>query len=111
MKKSKYKFFENRSDKYFICVLIFLKIGSDSIIGESTKIGDKSMVKKSVIGKNCSIADKTKIINSIIFDNVTIAEGSIIQGSILCSNVKILQKSEIKDTIIEHRQEISIPSK
>mgnify|MGYP001810174928 CR=1 FL=1 len=82
------------------------KVGADSIVGESTTVGEKSVIKRCVIGRNCTIAEKTKITNSVLMDNVTVAEGVIIQGSIVCSNTKINPKCEFKDCVIGYNQDI-----
>ena len=82
------------------------QVGSDSIVGEGTTLGDKTVVKRSVIGRNCVIGEKVKITNSILMDNVFVSEGVVIQGSVLCNNIKINQKSEFKDCLIGYNQDI-----
>lgn len=47
-------------------------VGSDSMVGDFTKLGEKSSVKRSVIGSNVTIGKNVKISNCIIMDNVTI---------------------------------------
>ncbi len=83
-----------------------LKVNSDSLIGEGTKIGDKALVKRSVIGKNCVIGEKSKITNSILMDNVQIGEGVVIHGSIICSGSILYQKSEFKDCLVSFEQDV-----
>lgn len=51
------------------------QVGSDSIIGSSTQIGEKTSIKHSIIGSMCTIKDKVKITNCIIMNSVTIEEG------------------------------------
>lgn len=51
------------------------QVGSDSLVGEGTSIGEKVGIKRSFIGKHCTISEKVKVTNSIIFDHVTIQEG------------------------------------
>ena len=87
------------------------QVGSDSLVHESAKIGDKSQVKKSVIGKNCIISDKVKIFNSILLDNVTVGESAIIQGSVLCSGSKIPAKCEVRDCLVDYSHEITSAGK
>ncbi|KAL2301822.1 hypothetical protein Nmel_011221 [Mimus melanotis] len=50
-------------------------VGSDSIIGSSTQIGEKTSIKHSIIGSMCTIKGKVKITNCIIMNSVTIEEG------------------------------------
>lgn len=47
-------------------------VGSDSMVGDFTKLGEKSSVKRSVIGSNVIIGKNVKISSCIIMDNVTI---------------------------------------
>ena len=85
---------------------VLLKVNSDSLIGDGTKIGDKALVKRSVIGKNCVIGEKSKITNSILMDNVKIGEGVVIHGSIICSGSILYQKSEFKDCLVSFEQDV-----
>lgn len=52
------------------------QVGSDSVVGENLKIGEKSLIKRSVIGRNCHIGEKVKITNSIVMDNVQLTSQS-----------------------------------
>ncbi|KAJ6659554.1 hypothetical protein lerEdw1_018789 [Lerista edwardsae] len=51
------------------------QIGSDSMVGPSTQVGEKTAIKHSVIGSQCVIKDKVKITNCIIMNSVRIEEG------------------------------------
>lgn len=53
------------------------QVGSDSIIGSSTQVGEKTSIKHSIIGSMCTIKDKVKITNCIIMNSVTIEEGYV----------------------------------
>ncbi|RWS03865.1 translation initiation factor eIF-2B subunit gamma-like isoform X1 [Dinothrombium tinctorium] len=87
-------------------VLDKVQIGNDCLIGNGTKIGERSAIKKSVIGSNCNLGEKVKIANSIIMDNVVIEEGCNIQGSIVCNGVYMNHNAEIKDCVIGAKQKI-----
>ncbi|XP_071606401.1 translation initiation factor eIF2B subunit gamma isoform X3 [Heliangelus exortis] len=50
-------------------------VGSDSIIGSATQVGEKTSIKHSIIGNMCTIKDRVKITNCIIMNSVTIEEG------------------------------------
>lgn len=51
------------------------RILSDSIIGESTQVGERTSVKKSVIGRHCVIGKMVKISNCILLDHCVIGDG------------------------------------
>lgn len=73
------------------------QVGADSLIGEDTKIGDRSSVKKSTIGAHCTIGKNVKIVNSIIMDHAVLEDNVKIEGCILCSGSKVCEKSTLKD--------------
>jgi translation initiation factor eIF-2B subunit gamma len=51
------------------------QISTDSIIGESTQISERTSIKKSVIGRHCIIGRMVKISGSVILDHCVIEEG------------------------------------
>ncbi|KAF8981570.1 hypothetical protein BGZ52_002729 [Haplosporangium bisporale] len=73
------------------------QVGADSLIGEDTKIGDRSSVKKSTIGAHCTIGKNVKIVNSIIMDHAVLEDNVKVEGCILCSGSKVCEKSTLKD--------------
>uniref|UniRef100_A0A8C8SNZ7 Translation initiation factor eIF2B subunit gamma n=1 Tax=Pelusios castaneus TaxID=367368 RepID=A0A8C8SNZ7_9SAUR len=81
-------------------------VGSDSIIGSSTQIGEKTSIKHSVIGTSCSIKDKVKITNCVIMNSVTVEEGCSLQNSLLCHNAMIEKGADIKDCLIGSGQRL-----
>jgi len=70
-------------------------ISSDSMIGESTRVGEKTSIKKSVIGKHCVIGKLVKITGCVLMDHCIIADGAKLDGSILGKNTKVGVKSEL----------------
>ncbi|KAF9173845.1 hypothetical protein BGX21_003267 [Mortierella sp. AD011] len=73
------------------------QVGGDSLIGDDTKIGDRSSVKKSTIGSHVLIGKSVKIVNSIIMDHSIIEDNVKIEGCIICSGSKVCEKSALKD--------------
>ncbi|XP_009696992.1 PREDICTED: translation initiation factor eIF-2B subunit gamma, partial [Cariama cristata] len=86
-------------------------VGSDSIIGSSTQVGEKTSIKHSVIGSMCTIKDKVKITNCIIMNSVTIEEGCCLQGSVICHNAVIEKGADIKDCLIGSDQRLETKAK
>lgn len=50
------------------------QISADSLVGESTKIGEKSSIKKTIIGRHCVIGKGAKLSGCILWDFVTVDE-------------------------------------
>ncbi|XP_044297797.1 translation initiation factor eIF-2B subunit gamma [Varanus komodoensis] len=86
-------------------------VGSDSIVGKSTQIGEKTAIKHSVIGTACVIKDKVKITNCIIMDCVRIEDGCMLQNCVVCHNAVIEKGADIKDCLIGNSQHLDPKSK
>lgn len=93
------------------------------MIGEYTKIDERSSVKKSCVGAHCVIGKNVKIANSVIMDHVVIGDKWVyllyfkekkslcnmwfnslmfsfsvkIDGCIICNNANIQEKAYLKD--------------
>ncbi|KAL1931833.1 hypothetical protein VTP01DRAFT_8889 [Rhizomucor pusillus] len=73
------------------------QVGNDSVIGEYTKIDERSSVKKSCVGSHCVIGKNVKIANSVIMDHVVIGDNAKVDGCVICNNAKVLEKAVLKD--------------
>lgn len=73
----------------------------DSIVGEGTKVEEKTSIKKSIVGKNCVIGKNIRINNSIIMDGVTIADDCKLENVVICNNAKVLENCTLKDCEVE----------
>lgn len=85
-------------------ISLFPQIGPECLVGEETKISDKTTIKNCIIGSFCTIQEKVKLTNCIIMDKVTVKSGSNVQGSLLCDDVTIEERADVKDSIVGHRQ-------
>ncbi|XP_066481164.1 translation initiation factor eIF2B subunit gamma [Tiliqua scincoides] len=86
-------------------------IGSDSMVGASTHVGEKTAIKHSIIGTQCVIKDKVKITNCIIMNSVRIEEGCSLQNCVVCHNAVIERGTDIKDCLIGNSQHLEPKSK
>uniref|UniRef100_A0A8C5QQ87 Translation initiation factor eIF2B subunit gamma n=1 Tax=Leptobrachium leishanense TaxID=445787 RepID=A0A8C5QQ87_9ANUR len=77
-----------------------LMVGTDSMIGAQTQVGEKTSIKHSLLGSNCSVRERVKITNCIIMNGVTVHEGCSLQGSVICNNVVIESGADIKDCLL-----------
>uniref|UniRef100_A0A667WDR0 Translation initiation factor eIF2B subunit gamma n=1 Tax=Myripristis murdjan TaxID=586833 RepID=A0A667WDR0_9TELE len=82
------------------------QIGSDSIIGASCQVAEKTSIKRSTIGNSTTVKEKVKVTNSIIMHGVTIEEGCNIQGSVICSNAIIGRGADLKYCLVGNGQRI-----
>ncbi|GAB2269869.1 hypothetical protein Dimus_004788, partial [Dionaea muscipula] len=63
------------------------EIGPLTVIGNGSKIGDKSKVSNSIIGAGCNIGSNVSIEGSYIWNNVTIGDGCVLRHAIICDGV------------------------
>jgi len=54
------------------CSLV--QVGPDSMVGDGTRIDERTVVKRSVVGRQCVIGRDVKIINSVLMDHVTVPD-------------------------------------
>ncbi|KAG8953952.1 hypothetical protein FRC04_000936 [Tulasnella sp. 424] len=52
------------------------QISSDSMVGPSTKIAERTSIKKSVIGSHCVIGRNLRIFGCVLIDHVVVKDGS-----------------------------------
>jgi len=83
------------------------QISSDTIIGDSTKVSEKSTIKKSIIGRHCIIGRMVKIVNCILLDHCVIEDGVKIDGCVLGKNTKIGLKAELFRCVTQAGYEVS----
>ncbi|XVF06549.1 hypothetical protein REPUB_Repub06bG0058700 [Reevesia pubescens] len=63
------------------------QIGSFTVIGQGTKIGNETKISHSVIGEGCTIGPNVTIEGSYIWNNVTIEDGCQLRHAIVCDGV------------------------
>ncbi|CAK5281460.1 unnamed protein product [Mycena citricolor] len=71
------------------------QISGDTIIGQSTRIDERTTVKKSVIGRHCTIGKMVKIIGCVLLDHCVVEDGVKLDGCILGKNTKVGAKGEL----------------
>lgn len=76
------------------------QIGEECLIGEESKVSEKTTLKNCIIGSQCVVEPKVRLTNCILMDKVTIKSGGNIQGSLLCDNVTVGEKCSMKDSIV-----------
>jgi len=77
------------------------QISSDSMIGSSTKIGERATIKRSVIGRHCVIGKMSRVVGCVLLDHCVIADGAKLEGCILGRNTKVGAKAELMRTLTQ----------
>ncbi|KAG8981617.1 hypothetical protein FRB93_008505 [Tulasnella sp. JGI-2019a] len=73
------------------------QISSDSLIGASTRVGERTSIKKTVIGSHCTIGKGVKISGCVLMDFVVVKDGAKLDNTILSRHVVVEEKSTAKD--------------
>jgi translation initiation factor eIF-2B subunit gamma len=83
------------------------QISSDTIIGESTQVSDRTTVKRSVIGRHCIIGKMVKITGCILLDHCVIEDGVKLDSCILGKNTQVGSNAELIRCITQAGYEIN----
>jgi translation initiation factor eIF-2B subunit gamma len=51
------------------------RISSDSMIGSSTKIGERATITRSIIGRHCVIGKMSRVVGCVLLDHCVVSEG------------------------------------
>ncbi|KAI0074151.1 UDP-3-O-glucosamine N-acyltransferase [Panus rudis PR-1116 ss-1] len=82
------------------------QISSDSMVGHTTKVGERTSIKKSVIGKHCVIGKSVKINGCVVLDHCTIADGAKLEGCILGTGTNVGAKAELVKCVTQAGYEV-----
>ncbi|KAJ2708799.1 Translation initiation factor eIF-2B subunit gamma [Coemansia spiralis] len=72
------------------------QVGSDSLVGASSQLGERCLVKRSVVGAHCVIGKDVHVVNSVIMDHVTIGEGVRLESCVVCKLASIGSNAQLK---------------
>ncbi|THY45115.1 translation initiation factor-like protein eif-2b epsilon subunit [Aureobasidium pullulans] len=70
-------------------------IGSRTVIGRATAIGDGSEISNSVIGRRCIIGRNVKIDGAYIWDDASIGDGTVVKDAIIANEASVGKKCNI----------------
>ncbi|EJU04099.1 nucleotide-diphospho-sugar transferase [Dacryopinax primogenitus] len=73
------------------------QVSPDSLVGASTRIAERTTVKKCVIGKHCLIGKNVRISGSVLMDHVEVQDGAKIENCIISSNCRIGKNASLRD--------------
>lgn len=106
------------------------RVSSDSIIGASTQIGERTNIKQSVVGQHCVIGQQVRILGSVIMDHAVVEDGLVvltnlslktvsnvyftrakIDGCIIGRSTRVGSKAELVKSISQHGFEVEAGGK
>ena len=71
-------------------------IGSKTVIGRGSSIGDKTVITNSIIGRHCQIGRNVKIDGAYLWDYTSVGDGSTITKSVIANEASIGRKCTIE---------------
>lgn len=71
------------------------QVSPDSQLDPTTKVAERSSIKRSLIGRHCVIGKNVRLTGCIVWDFVNIADGVKLENSIVCNHVRVGEKSQI----------------
>ncbi|PWN53418.1 hypothetical protein IE53DRAFT_338777 [Violaceomyces palustris] len=83
------------------------QVSADTLVGEGTRIGERSMLKRSIIGRNCTISKNARIVGCILMDACFVGDGVKLENCILCPKSKVMERSNLKDCDVGFAVEVS----
>ncbi|KAJ7733773.1 UDP-3-O-glucosamine N-acyltransferase [Mycena maculata] len=83
------------------------QISSDTVIGDSTRVDERTSIKKSVIGRHCIIGKMVKIVGCVLLDHCIVEDGAKLEGSILGKNTKVGAKAELVRCVTQPGYEVN----
>jgi len=60
-------------------------ISSDSLVGSSSRVGERTSIKKSIIGSHCIIGKNVKISGCVIMDHTVVKDGYVVRKGRACT--------------------------
>ena len=81
-------------------------IAADCLIGLSTRVGERSTVKRSTIGSHCVIGKNAKLSGCVLMEYCVVEDGAKLDGCILGKNTKIGAKAELTKCLTQAGYEV-----
>ncbi|EJD02568.1 UDP-3-O-glucosamine N-acyltransferase [Fomitiporia mediterranea MF3/22] len=70
-------------------------ITPDSLIGSSTRVGERSTIKHSAIGSHCTIGKNVRLTGCVLMEYCVVEDGAKLDGCILGKNTRVGVKAEV----------------
>ena len=70
-------------------------ITPDSLVGASTRVGERSTIKRCAIGSHCTIGKNVKLTGCVLMEYCVVEDGAKLDGCILGKNTRVGAKAEL----------------
>jgi ADP-glucose pyrophosphorylase len=77
------------------------QVSADSLVSSTTRVGERTSIKKSLIGRHCVIGKNVRLSNVIVWDFVNIADGSVCES---CKQRLAVSRSSLSNCLRPHLQ-------
>ncbi|KAI0030858.1 nucleotide-diphospho-sugar transferase [Vararia minispora EC-137] len=82
------------------------QIAPDALVGASTRIAERTVVKRSVVGRHCILGRGARVLGCVLGDHVVIEEGAKLDGCILGAGTKVGAKAELVRCVTQAGYEV-----
>lgn len=82
-------------------------IGTDSLVGSDTILGERTNVKRSIVGSSCKIGKRVKLTGCVILNHVVIEDDVHLENCIIGHNVLIQSKVKLTNCNVESTLEVA----
>ncbi|KJA29073.1 hypothetical protein HYPSUDRAFT_128095 [Hypholoma sublateritium FD-334 SS-4] len=83
------------------------QISTDSIVGESTQISERTTIKRSVIGRHCTIGKMVRITGCVLLDHCVVEDGVKLDNCILGKSTQVGHKAELIRCVTQAGYEVA----
>ncbi|KAH8116631.1 UDP-3-O-glucosamine N-acyltransferase [Phellopilus nigrolimitatus] len=81
-------------------------ISPDSLVGASTRVGERSTIKRSVVGRHCVIGKNAKLVGCVLMEYCIVEDGAKLDGCILGKNTHVGSRAELVRCITQAGYEV-----
>ncbi|KIY63067.1 UDP-3-O-glucosamine N-acyltransferase [Cylindrobasidium torrendii FP15055 ss-10] len=82
------------------------QLSTDTLVGPSTTIGERTTIKSCVIGSHCKIGNLVKLTGSVLLDHTVVEDGAKVDGSVLGRAVKVGAKATVRACVVQAGYEV-----
>ena len=75
-------------------------VGPKCVVGASSRLDEKTSVKRSVLGKHVRVGKNCKVANSVVADHCVLEDGCSVEGGAVCAGATVGERCVLKDCFI-----------
>ncbi|KAI5117223.1 hypothetical protein M0805_008693 [Coniferiporia weirii] len=81
-------------------------ISPDSLVGASTRIGERSTLKRCAVGSHCVIGKNVRLVGCVLMEHCIVEDGAKLDGCILGKNTRVGARAELVRCITQAGYEV-----